>query len=73
MKDKVVSSKEESRGKTPQIFTPKCVEDITIDVMGSNKTIEMFQTMAIVSLKMGNLGLEMESLETKLTMVEGEK
>jgi hypothetical protein len=73
MKDKVVSSKEGSRGKTQQIFTPKYVEDIITNVMESNKSTEMFQAMAIVSLNMGNLGLKVESLETKLTMVEGDK
>jgi hypothetical protein len=31
---------------------------MVIDVLESNKTIEMFQAMAIVSLKMGNLGLK---------------
>jgi hypothetical protein len=33
----------------------------------------MFQAMAIVSQKMGNLSLEIKSLKTKLTTVEGEK
>jgi hypothetical protein len=29
--------------------------------------------MAIFNLKMGNLGLEVQSLKTRLTIVEGEK
>jgi hypothetical protein len=33
----------------------------------------MFQAMAIVSQKMGNLSLEIKSLKTILTTVEGEK
>jgi hypothetical protein len=43
------------------------------DVLESNKTIEMFQAMAIVSLKMGNLGLKVQSLNIRLTIVKGEK
>ncbi len=31
----------------------------------------MFQAMAIVSMKMGNLGLEVQSLKTRLAIVEG--
>lgn len=33
---------------------------MVIEVLEHNKTIEVFQVMAIVSLKMGNLGLEMQ-------------
>ncbi len=33
----------------------------------------MFQAIAIVSLKMGNLGLKVRSLKIRLTIVEGEK
>jgi hypothetical protein len=33
----------------------------------------MFKAMAIVNLKMGNLCLEVQSLKTKLTIVEKEK
>jgi hypothetical protein len=33
----------------------------------------MFQAMAMVSQKMDNLGLEVKSLKTILTIVEGEK
>jgi hypothetical protein len=33
----------------------------------------MFQAMAIVSMKMGNLGLEVKLLKTGLSIVEGEK
>jgi len=31
---------------------------MVVDVMEHNKSVEMFQAMAIVSMKMGNLGLE---------------
>ncbi len=33
----------------------------------------MFQTMAIMSLKMGNLGLEVKSLKSRLIIVEEKK
>jgi hypothetical protein len=33
----------------------------------------MFQAMVIVSLKMGNLGLEVKSFKTKLISMEEEK
>jgi hypothetical protein len=33
----------------------------------------MFQAMAIVSLKMGNLGLEVQSFKIKLTTIKEEK
>ncbi len=69
----MVSSGEGFREETPQNFTLKFVKDMTIDVMESNIIIEMFQAMAIVSFKMGNLGLEVQSLKTKLTIVKGEK
>ncbi len=73
MRNKMVSSGEGFREKTPHNFTLKFVKDMAIDVMESNIIIEMFQAMAIVSLKMGNLGLEVQSLKTKLTIVKGEK
>ncbi len=31
----------------------------------------MFQAMAIMSMKMGNLGLEVQSLKTRLAIMEG--
>jgi hypothetical protein len=43
------------------------------NVMESNKTIEMFQAMAIVNMKMGNLGLKVQSLKIRLTTVKQEK
>jgi hypothetical protein len=39
-------------------------------VLGNNKIVEMFQAMAIVSMTMGNLGLEVKSFKTTLTIVE---
>ncbi len=46
---------------------------MTVDVMESNIIIEMFQAMLLVSLKMGNLGLEVQSLKPRLTIVKGKK
>jgi hypothetical protein len=72
--DRVVSSKDESREETSQNFTPKNVQHMANDVLKSNKIVQMFQAMAIINLKMGNLGLEVQTLKTKLgTIVEGEK
>jgi hypothetical protein len=58
MWDRMMSLGNEFREETPQNLTPKFVKDMAIDVLESNKTIEMFQVMAIVSLQMGNLGLK---------------
>jgi hypothetical protein len=55
MRDKVVSSREGSKEETPQNLTPRFVDDLTIEVMEGNKTIEMFQAMAIVNFKMGTI------------------
>ncbi len=38
-----------------QTSTPKSMEEVAIKVMKVDKTIELFQTMAIVSLNMGDL------------------
>jgi hypothetical protein len=40
--------------------------------LGSNKTTKIFEAMGIVSQKMGNLGLEVKSLKTILTIGKGE-
>jgi hypothetical protein len=31
---------------------------MAVDVLENNKNVEMFQAMAIINLKMGNLGFE---------------
>jgi hypothetical protein len=64
---------EGSRNPTTKISTPKCVEEVIIEVMQVDKTIELFQTMAIVSLNMENLNLEVNNLRNKLTTKEKEK
>jgi hypothetical protein len=49
------------------------VEEVTAKVMKVNKVAELFQTMAIVSLHMGNLTLEVNILKNRLTMGKKEK
>ncbi len=41
--------------------------------MQVDKVVELFQTMAIVSLNMGNLTLEVKNLKNRLAIVEKEK
>ncbi len=53
--------------------TPKSVEEVAIEVMKAYKVVELFQTMVIVSLKMGNLTLEVNTLKNKLATWEREK
>jgi hypothetical protein len=73
MKDKVISLGKVFKEETPQNFTPRFVEDLAIEILEGNKNVEMFQAMAIVSFEMGNLGLEIKSLKTILTTIEGER
>jgi hypothetical protein len=40
------------------------MEEEVVEVMQVDKVVELFQTMAIVSLNMGNLILEVNSLKT---------
>ncbi len=49
---------EGSRNPMTQTCTPKFVEEVAIEVMKVDKTVELFQTMAIVNLNTGNLTLE---------------
>jgi hypothetical protein len=47
---------------------------MVVDVSESNTIIKMFNPyMVIISLNMGNLGLQVQSLKTILIIVEGEK
>jgi hypothetical protein len=43
------------------------MEEVVIKVMQANKIIELFQAMAIVSLNMGNLNMEVSNLNNILT------
>jgi len=56
-----------------QTSSPKSVEEVGIELMKANKATKLFQTMAIVSLNMGNLTLEVNTIKHKLTMGEKEK
>jgi hypothetical protein len=56
-----------------QNLTPKSMEELAKEVLGSNKIVEMFQTMAIVNMRMGNMGLEVMLFKTRLIKVEEEK
>jgi len=62
-----------SRNPTTQISTPKSMEEVNVEVMKANKVVELFQTMAIVSLNMGNLTLEVNTLKNRLVTKEKEK
>jgi hypothetical protein len=69
----MVSLGEGFKEETPDNFTLKYVKDMAVDVMESNEIIKMFQSMAIVSLKMSNLGSKVQSLKTRLIIVERKK
>ncbi len=56
-----------------QISTPKFVEEVDVEIMKVDKVAELFQTMAIMSLNMGNLTLEVNISKNKLAMGDKEK
>jgi len=62
-----------SRDPSTYTSTPKFVEEVAIEIMKVDKVVELFQTMVIVSLKMGNLTLEVNNLKKKLATWEREK
>jgi len=49
------------------------MEEVITKVIQADKTIRLFQTMAIVSVNMGNLNLEVNSIKNKLATKEKEK
>jgi hypothetical protein len=49
------------------------VEEVVVEVMQVDKVVKLFQAMAIVSLNMGNLTLEVNNLENRLAIGEKEK
>ncbi len=69
----VLSLGDRSRKETPQNLALKFVKDMAMNVLESNKMTKMFQAMAIFNLKMGNLGLQTQTLKTRLTRMEEEK
>ncbi len=62
-----------SKNPTTQTSTPKSMEVVAAKVMQTQKANELFQTMAILSLNMGNLNMEVKSLKTRLAIGEKEK
>jgi len=62
-----------SRDPTTQTSTPKFMEEVTTKVMKVSMAAQLFQTMAIVSLNMGNLILEINILKNRLVTGEKEK
>ncbi len=49
------------------------MEEVVGEVMKEDKAVELFRTMAIVSLNMGNLTLEVNTLKNILVIGEKEK
>jgi hypothetical protein len=49
------------------------VEKVVVEVMQVDKVAELFQTMAIVNMNMGNLNLEVSSVKNRLVTEEKEK
>jgi hypothetical protein len=49
------------------------MEEVVVEVMKVDKANELFHTMAIVNMNMGNLTLEVNNLKNKLTIREKEK
>jgi hypothetical protein len=49
------------------------VEEVDAQVMQVDKVVELFQTMAIMNLNMGNLNLNVSGLKDRLATEEKEK
>ncbi len=58
MVQKLGSSVEGFGDPMTQTSTPKFAEGVAVKVMKVNEAAELFQTMAIVTLNMGNLTME---------------
>ncbi len=56
-----------------QTSTPKSMEEISTKVMRTRKEIELFKIMAIISLNMGNLNMEVNNPKKKLATREKKK
>ncbi len=61
------------KNPTTQISTPKSMEEMDVKVMQANKVVKLFQTMAILNVNVGNLTLEVNSLNNRLVIGEKEK
>ncbi len=64
---------EGSGDPTTQTSTPKSMEEVVVEVMKVDKVVDLLQTMAIVSINMGNLTLELNIIKNKLVVGEKEK
>jgi hypothetical protein len=64
---------EGSKNPTTQTSTLKSMEEVAMEIMQVDKVVELFQTMAIVSLNMGNLNFEVSNLKNRLVTEEKEK
>ncbi len=49
------------------------MEELIAKIMQAQKAAELFQTMAIINLNMGNLNLEVNNMNNKLAIGEKEK
>ncbi len=49
------------------------MEEVAIEVMQVDKVVELFQTMAIVNLNMGNLNMKVNNLKNRLAIRKKEK
>jgi hypothetical protein len=49
------------------------VEEVVAKIMKVDKVVELFQTMAIMTLNMGNLTLEVNTLKNRLATREKDK
>jgi hypothetical protein len=49
------------------------VDEVAAKVMQVDKVVKLFQTMAIVSLNMGNINLKVRSLKNRLAVEKKEK
>ncbi len=58
---------------TTQTSTKKSMEEVDVEVMKADKVAKLLKTMAIVSLNMGNLTLEINILNNILDIGESEK
>jgi hypothetical protein len=66
------SSTKGSKDLMTQTSLPKSAEEVAIEIMQVDKVVELFQTMVIMSLNMGNLILEVNSLKNRLVIGEKE-
>ncbi len=49
------------------------MEEVVAKIMKADKVVELFQTMAIMTLNMGNLTLEVNTLKNRLATREKDK